>query len=97
MKQFRLRPLSLVAALVRSKWCTRVAAVFDRDLIVAFSRTSTGSVSIRDGTIYEIGSTITPSGPVHGGKNRDRCLTLPKRVELDWNQYRGWYSLAVTL
>jgi len=57
-----------------------------------------GSVSIRDGTIYEIGSKIIPSwAGAWKNKSRDRYLTLAKRVELDWNQNRGWYSLAVTL
>lgn len=57
-----------------------------------------GSVSIRDGKIFEIGSKIAPSwAGTWKDKSRDRCLTLAKRVEIDWSQNRGWYSLAVTL
>ena len=57
-----------------------------------------GSVSIRDGTILQIGSKIAPSwAGKWKDKSRDRCLTLATRVELHWSQNRGWYSLVVTL
>jgi hypothetical protein len=57
-----------------------------------------GSVSIRNGTILQIGSKIAPSwAGKWKDKSRDRCLTFAKSVELHWNQNRGWYSLALTL
>jgi len=57
-----------------------------------------GSVSIRDGTILQMGSQITPSwAGIWKDKSRDRCLTLAKGVELHWSQNKGWYSLTLTL
>jgi len=56
-----------------------------------------GSVSIRDGTILQIGSKIAPSwAGKWKDKSRDRSLTFAKSVELQWSQNRGWYSLALT-
>jgi len=57
-----------------------------------------GSVTIRDGTVYKIGSKIVPSwAGTWKDKSRDRSLTLTKQVALRWTENRGWYSLAVTL
>jgi hypothetical protein len=57
-----------------------------------------GSVTIRDGTVYEKGSTIAPTWiGAWKDKSRDRSLTLNKQVTFAWRRTGTWYSLFITL
>jgi hypothetical protein len=56
-----------------------------------------GSVTIRDGTTYPVGTTITPSW---AGKwkshERDAELKLTKDVGIKWTRDGNWYVLSLT-
>ena len=57
-----------------------------------------GSVTIRDGTVYENGATIAPGwAGAWKDQTRDRSLTLNKRVTFDWRKTGAWSSLFITL
>jgi hypothetical protein len=56
-----------------------------------------GSVTIRDGTVYPAGTTLTPSW---AGKWKDQKrnapITLSKTVNIEWTRDRDWYALSLT-
>jgi hypothetical protein len=57
-----------------------------------------GSVTIKDGTTYLAGTTITPSwaGNAWKNKTRDAPITLSKDVKIEWTRDRDWYALSLT-
>jgi hypothetical protein len=57
-----------------------------------------GSVTIRDGTRYKSGTTITPAwSGAWKDKSRDQALAVTKDILFDWSENHGWYSLSITL
>ena len=56
-----------------------------------------GSVTIRDGTSYPAGTTITPSwAGAWKSQTRDAPITLAKPVKIEWTRDREWYALSIT-
>jgi hypothetical protein len=57
-----------------------------------------GSVSIGDGVVYRKGTVIEPSWiDMWKDKSRDKSISFPKDVVINWNKFGEWYYLNIDL